>query len=158
MIIRTGVSYWGVTSGELSSPVPPPPTNQGNHSPVSKRNPLFVAGKSPHTLWISNFDVGRWAAQGHSDFLEAGVKGQLPSVADPAEVIGGQQVNLGRLHGLLHPLQNLQQGNVKNAGITDRFCCRKLPVGFRGTQITSWIRFISLGKNNNVKGSQVINL
>lgn len=63
-----------------------------------------------HTLWVSYFNVRSGAAEGHSDFFEAGVKGHLPSVADPTEVISGQQVDLGRLHCLLHPFQNLHNG------------------------------------------------
>lgn len=35
----------------------------------------FVDGSSSHTLWISYFNARCWATQGHSDFLEAGVKG-----------------------------------------------------------------------------------
>lgn len=61
-----------------------------------------------HTFWIFYLNVRCWAAEGHGDFLEAGVKGHLPSVADPTEVISGQQVDLGRLHGLLHPFKDLQ--------------------------------------------------
>lgn len=136
------------TSGEITGSItefPPHPfINHSNKSPNIKTLTPCVEGNSSHTLWISYFNVRCWATEGHSDFLEAGVKGQQPSVAHSAEVIGGQQVNLGRLHGLLHPLQDLQQRNVKNAGITDYFCCRKHPVGFCGTQITRLIRCISL--------------
>lgn len=47
------------------------------------------------TLWVSYLNLGCWATEGHSDFLEAGVKGHLPSVADPTEVISRQQVDFG---------------------------------------------------------------
>lgn len=66
-----------------------------------------------HTLRVFYLNVRRWATEGHSDFLEAGVKRHLPSVADPTEVICGQQVDLGRLHGLLHPFQDLQRRKCK---------------------------------------------
>lgn len=52
-------------------------------------------GNTALTLWVYYLNVGCWAAEGHCDFLEAGVKGHLPGVADPAEVIRGQQVDLG---------------------------------------------------------------
>lgn len=74
-------------------------------------------GNTSLTLWVYYLNVGCWATEGHSDFLEAGVKRHLPGVADPAEVICGQQVDLGWLHRLLHPFQNLQERkeNMKNA-------------------------------------------
>lgn len=56
---------------------------------------LYVYGNASHTLRVSYVNVRCWAAEGHSDFLEAGVKGYLPSVADPTEVISGQQVDFG---------------------------------------------------------------
>lgn len=92
---------------------------------------LFVYENICYTLWISYFNVRRWAAEGHGDFLEAGVKGQLPSVADPTEVISGQQVDLRGLHRLFYPFQNLQQWeeNVKNAGVTDHLYCGKCTTG-----------------------------
>lgn len=154
-----------ITSGEITGSITEHPhhplINHSNKCPISLEWSPFtprVDGNSFLTLWIYYFNVRCRPTQGHSDFLEAGVKGQLPSVADPTGVVGGQQVNLGRLHGLLHPLQNLQHGNVKNAGITDHFCCRKHPVGSCGTRITSLIRFIRFTYNNIGKGSQVINL
>lgn len=58
-------------------------------------NPVYMYGNFYHTLRVFYLNVRRWAAEGHSDFLEAGVKGHLPSVGGPAEVISGQQVNLG---------------------------------------------------------------
>lgn len=42
-----------------------------------------------HTLSVYNLNVWCWATEGHGDFLEAGVKGHLPGVADPTEVISG---------------------------------------------------------------------
>ena len=72
------------------------------------------------TLWVFYFDVRCGATEGHGDLLEAGVKGHLPRVADPTEVISGQQVDFRRLHGLLHPFKDLRRWikNVKNAGNT----------------------------------------
>lgn len=46
------------------------------------------------TLGVYNLDVWCGATEGNSDFLETGVKGDLPGVADPNEVISGQQVDL----------------------------------------------------------------
>lgn len=82
-------------------------------------NPTALYCSASPTLRVSYLNVGRWAAEGHSDLLQTGVKGQLPNVADAAGVISGQQVDLGRLHGFLHPFQNLQrrQRNAENAGI-----------------------------------------
>lgn len=59
---------------------------------ISNPTPL-CCGASP-TLRVSYLNVGRWAAEGHSDLLETGVKGQLPNVADAAGVISRQQVDL----------------------------------------------------------------
>lgn len=88
---------------------------------------ISLCCSASHTLRVPDLNVGRWAAEGHSDLLETGVKGQLPSVADAAGVIGGQQVDFGRLHGFLHPLQNLQrrQENAENAGIMGHLHCGK---------------------------------
>lgn len=55
---------------------------------------LVIYGNGYRTLGVLYLDVRCWAAESHGDFLEAGVKGQLPSVADPAEMISGQQVDL----------------------------------------------------------------
>lgn len=141
-----------------------PATHQANKPPISLAwKPRLVLdkhqtaitpsvdGSSSHTLWISYFNVGRWTAQGHSDFLQAGVKGQLPSVVDPSKVIGGQQVNLGRLHSLLHPLQDLPRKCKE---------CRNHRSFLLQAEMICWIldeqmrRLRSLTKNNNVKGSR----
>lgn len=82
-------------------------------------NPTSLCCSASPTLRVSYLNVGRRAAEGHGDLLETGVKGQLPNVADATGVISGQQVDLGGLHGFLHPLENLQrrQRNAENAGI-----------------------------------------
>lgn len=55
---------------------------------------LLIYGNIYFTLGVFYFDVRCWATQGHSDFLETGVKGHLPSIADSTEMIRRQQVNL----------------------------------------------------------------
>lgn len=56
---------------------------------------MFMYGNPYHTLGVRYLNVRCWATEGHSDFLQAGVKRHLPSVAGLTEVISGQQVDLG---------------------------------------------------------------
>lgn len=124
---------------------------------------MSLCWSASHTLRVSDLNVGRWAAEGHGDLLETGVKGQLPSVADAAGVIGGQQVDLGRLHGFLHPLQDLQrrrenaENGIRNHG---SFTFVGNAASISTLQIRARIRlqagaFKPLQQNKAVKGSHI---
>lgn len=149
----------GVTSEEISSPVPPQPTNQGNHSPVSKET---------HCLWVESLSIpcgflismlGAGPLRDTVTSLRLGSKGNCQVLLTPLKWSEDSRWTLDDCTASsTHFRTYSREMWRKNAGITDRFCCGKLPVRFRDTQITIWLRFISLGKNNNAKGSQVINL
>lgn len=59
------------------------------------------------TLRVADLDAWSWSTQGDCHLLQAGVKGDLPGVADWIVVVSGEQVYFRGLYCLLHPFQDL---------------------------------------------------